>query len=175
MEQKLADELILAVARGDMRALETLYYEMYHEIYCYLLTLVHDSHDAEDIAQDTFVRVYKYAPKFFPVGKGKSWIYKIAERLALTYLKNDNTAAESLTNDMACSSNAEEQAINSQAVASAISRLSDSERQIVTLHAVSGLTLSEIAEIVGLPLGTVKWKHSEALKKLRKFLGRDFL
>lgn len=174
MEHKLADELIESIAHGDMGALETLYYHMYREIYLYLLSMVQNKNDAEDLAQDTFMRVYKYAPNFTPQGKGKSWVYKIANHVALTYLKNNsrkNNTAEEISVDFG----PEESAINSQALAAAISKISDSERQVVIMHAVSGLTLGEIAEITQLPLGTVKWKHSNALKKLRKILGENFI
>ncbi|MDD6395560.1 MAG: RNA polymerase sigma factor [Firmicutes bacterium] len=174
MEHKLADELIEAVAHGDMGALEILYYHMYREIYLYIFSLVHNRCEAEDLAQDTFMRVYKYAPNFTPQGKGKSWIYKIANHLALTYLKS-NRNATSISEITPFDSGLEENAVNSQALLSAINKISDSEQQIVLMHAVSGLTLGEIAEITNLPLGTVKWKHANALKKLRKILGENFI
>lgn len=174
MDQKSADELIVAISHGDMGALETLYYSMYREIYGYLTSMVRNKHIAEDLAQDAFMRIYKYAPKFTPTGNGKSWIYKIAGRLALTYLKN-NGRMVSIPDELHDDSNVEDCAVNSQALSAAMNNLSDSERQIVVLHAMSGLTLGEIAEVVNLPLGTVKWKHAEALKKLRKILGENFL
>lgn len=174
MEHKLADELIEAVAHGDMGALEMLYYNMYREIYLYLLSMVNNKNDAEDLAQDTFMRIYKYAPNFTPQGKGKSWIYKIANHLALTYLKSKSNTT-SITDIIPFDSGLEENTVNSQALLSAINKISDSEKQIVLMHAVSGLTLSEIAEITNLPLGTVKWKHANALKKLRKILGENFI
>lgn len=174
MEQKEADELISAISHGDMGALEALYYAMYHEIYNYLFSMVRNPHSAEDLTQDTFMRVYKYASNFTPMGNGKSWVYKIAGRLALTYLKN-NSVAIYVSAELHDDKNTEERAVNSQALEEAMSKLSDSQRQIVTLHAISGFTLGEIAEAVNLPLGTVKWKHAEAMKKLRKILGKKFL
>lgn len=174
MDQKSADELIVAISHGDMGALESLYYSMYREIYAYLTSMVRNKHSAEDLTQDTFMRIYKYAPKFTPTGNGKSWIYKIAGRLALTYLKN-NGDMRCIPEELPGYAGTEDFAVNAQAVSEAMDKLSDSERQVVTLHAISGLTLSEIAEVVNMPLGTVKWKHAEALKKLRKILGENFL
>lgn len=173
MDHKLADELIIAIANGDMKALETLYYHMYREIYLYLLSMVHNKNEAEDLAQDTFMRVYKYAPNFTPQGKGKSWVYKIANHLALTYLKNNSHTTDNF-DEISVDFGPEENAVNSQTLMSAMAKISDSERQVVMLHAMSGLTLGEIADITNLPLGTVKWKHANALKKLRKILGENF-
>ena len=176
LDQQTADRLILAIAGGDMGALETLYNVMYREIYGYLLSTVGNTQVAEDLAQDTFLRVYRYAPKFVPTGCGKSWVYKIDGRLALTYFqKNTSRRIEvGLTDELCSGDNAEERAVNAQALAQAMNRLSDEERQIVSLHALSGLTLAEVAGILDKPLGTVKWRHAQALKKLRSLLGEDF-
>lgn len=174
LDQQTADQLILSVAQGDMKALETLYNAMYCEIYGYLLSLLGNEQTAEDLAQDTFLRVYKYAPKFVPAGRGKSWVYKIAGRLALTWFKNNNMAQAELSEYLPGEVNAEECVLNAQLVAEAMQTISEEERQIISLHAVSGLTLSEIAAILDKPLGTVKWKHAEAIKKLRRILGEHF-
>lgn len=174
MDQQTADNLILSVARGDMKALETLYNAMYREIYGYLLSMLGNEQTAEDLAQDTFLRVYKYAPKFVPAGCGKSWVYKIAGRLALTHFRNNGGGYAELSEHMASEVNAEERALNSQILAEAMQKISEEERQIISLHAISGFTLGEIARILDKPLGTVKWKHAEAIKKLRNILGAHF-
>ena len=174
MEQRAADELILSVAAGDMRALEALYSGMYREIYGYLLSMVGDPHAAEDLAQDTFLRVYKYAPKFVPSGYGKSWVYKIAGRLALTYRARNSVPTEELPETLADSHSAEDRVLDAQLVTQAMARLSEDERQVVSLHAVSGMPLREIAQLLRIPLGTVKWRHAQAIKKLKVMLGGNF-
>lgn len=174
LSQQAADQLIVSVAQGDMTALETLYNAMYREIYGYLLSLVGNEQTAEDLTQDTFLRVYKYAPKFVPAGCGRSWVYKIAGRLALTHFKNTATDEVKLSEPLPSGDDAEERVLNTQAVAAAMGQLTGEERQIISLHALSGLTLGEIAAILHKPLGTVKWKHAEAVKKLRKLLEKDF-
>lgn len=174
LDQQTADQLILSVAQGDMKALESLYNAMYREIYGYLLSLLGNEQTAEDLAQDTFLRVYKYAPKFVPAGSGKSWVYKIAGRLALTYFKNNRVSSAELSEHLSAEVNAEEHVLNAQLVAEAMQKISEEERQIISLHAISGLTLGEIADILNKPLGTIKWKHAEAIKKLRKLLEEHF-
>ena len=174
MDQQTADKLIISVARGDMNALEALYNAMYREIYGYLLSMLGNTHAAEDLAQDTFIRVYKYAPKFIPSGCGKSWVYKIAGRLALTYFRNNGKYDMEIPEYVPTDVDSEEQVVDSQVVAEAMRKISDEERQIISLHALSGLTLSEIADILNKPLGTIKWKHAQAIKKLRNILRDDF-
>lgn len=170
MEQRQADAWILSIATGDMRALESLYNAMYREIYGYLLSMLGDPHAAEDLAQDTFLRVYRYAPKFTASGAGKSWVYKIAGRLALTYRARNRVITEELPETLASPENAEERVLDAQMVAQAMAALSDDERQVVSLHAVSGLSLREIADMLDVPLGTVKWRHAQAIRKLRGML-----
>lgn len=173
--QKAADNLIIAIAHGDMSALETLYNAMYCDIYGYLLSMLGgDRQNAEDLAQDTFLRVYKYAPHFTPNGCGKSWVYKIAGRLALTFFKKQAAHPTELPDELPDHHSAEEAALDAQLVTEAMRQLSEDERQVVSLHAVSGLTLAEIAAILGAPLGTVKWRHARAIGKLKNILGNHF-
>ncbi len=175
LDQQTADKLIVAMAGGDMHALEILYNAMYREIFVFLLSTVGNTQVAEDLAQDTFIRAYQYASGFVPAGYGKSWVYQIARRLTLTYFqKNGNHATEiALTDDLPTPDDAEERALNAQVIAQAMERLPAEERQIISLHALSGLTLREVADILDKPLGTVKWRHAQGLKKLREWLGDD--
>ena len=171
LDGRAADLLILRIAAGDMAALEELYNAMYGEILGYLCSMLGgDRHSAEDLAQDTFVRVFRYAPKFAAQGQGRAWVYRIAGRLALNHFKNSGLPSEPLDDRLPDSRNVEESAVDSAAVAKAMASISPEERQVVSLHAVSGLTLREISEVLGQPLGTVKWRHAEAIRKLRALL-----
>ena len=172
LDGRTADALIQRIAVGDMSALESLYSAMYGEIFAYLRSMLGgDSHSAEDLAQDTFIRVYRYAPKFAAMGQGRAWVYRIAGRLAFTHLSRNSSVSGELDANMPANDDVEESAVNSRAIAEAMAALSPEEKQVVSLHAVSGLTLREISEILGQPIGTVKWRHAEAVKKLRALLG----
>ena len=88
IDGRAADELIVRMAAGDMAALEALYNAMYGEIFAYLRSMLGgDVQSAEDLAQDTFIRAYRYAPKFAAMGQGRAWVYRIAGRLAFTHLR----------------------------------------------------------------------------------------
>lgn len=170
--QELADRLIGRIAEGDMSALEQLYREMYIPVYRFLLSMLcGNTHSAEDLAQETFIRVFRYAPKFTAMGQGRSWVYRIASRLALTHLSDKRGKWDELGDTLPCGWDMEENVIFSQSLHDAMAMLPDEERQIVSMHAVTGLTLNEIAFIIGRPLGTVKWLHAKAVKTLRQLLG----
>lgn len=170
MEQKYADILICRTGQGDMAAFEELYNGLSRKVYAFVMTIVKNPAAAEDIMQDTFVRVYNAASEFKGSGSGVSWIMRIARNLAYNTLSRrqaepeENIDAEKSLNDT--ESNVLERIVIEQAMET----LDENERQIITLHAVVGLRLHEIAQIVNQPLGTVKWRHSAALKKLRNIL-----
>ena len=168
MDSKAADALIVRVSRGDMSALEELYNEFSRAVYAYAMTIVNDRDTAEDIMQDVFVKVYRCSSGFVPQGLGKAWIMRIARNLSLnavTRRREEGTEEELET--LRAPDRPEDHAVLRVALDGAMKSLSDDERQIVTLHAVSDMTLSDIAKTLGQPLGTVKWKHAAALKKLR--------
>lgn len=175
MDNAAVDRLIKRVALNDMDALEQLYNELSRAVYAFVMTVVKDPAAAEDVTQDTFVRLYYGAKKFKAGGLGKAWIMRIARNLALNavtrgtpVVSDDETETERPGGD-----NTESSAITNVMLANAMAYLSDEERQVITLHAMSGMKLSEIAEVLGQPLGTVKWRHAQALRRLREMMGED--
>ncbi len=175
MESREFDILIKSVAKGDSDSLEKLYNACAKGIYALAYSIVKSHAMAEDIMQDTFVRVWSSASTFTSTGNGRAWIYRIARNLSLnavTRRKTDSldSIAEQTGNQIASDVSTEDTAVTGHSIDHALSLLSDNEREVITLHSMSGLTLNEIAELLGIPLGTVKWRHAQALKKLRNML-----
>ncbi len=170
MDNRRADELIRMVGQGDMTALEELYNSLSRGVYALVMTIVKNTSAAEDIMQDTFVRVYNAAPDFKANGAGVAWIMRIARNLALNAVTAKKILPEDSLAAMPSSVTAENSAIDRVMINRALDKLTEQEREIVTLHAVVGMTLGEIAKLTDQPLGTVKWRHSAALKKLRSYL-----
>ena len=168
LDNKAADALICAVGRGDMTALETLYSQLALAVFAFARSIVKDEALAQDIMQDTFVRVHNSAAAFTPSGLGKAWIIQIARNLALNALRRyDRSCPEEAAAETAAPDSTAETAEAKLMINHALESLNDAEREIVTLHAVSGLKLDAIARVLNQPLGTVKWRHSQALKKIR--------
>lgn len=164
------DESIFSdIANGDKNAFGELYKASSNAIYAYLLTFVKNHDDAMDLMQDTFLKIRSAAHLYQPYGKPMAWIYTIAKRLALMKLRS-NTAhpSDELTADFAAEDDESEQAENRMVLEKAMEILNEQDRQIVMLHAVSGLKHREIAELLGLSLTNTLNRYNRALKKLRK-------
>lgn len=175
MESHEFDILIKRVADGDTDSLEQLYNACAKGVYALAYSIVKSHASAEDIMQDTFVRVWASASKFTATGNGRAWIYRIARNLSLNAVtrgKTDSLDAmtEAQGDMLADSTSTENSAVTTHSVDEALSSLPDKEREVITLHSMGGLTLQEIAVTLDVPLGTVKWRHAQALKKLRHLL-----
>ncbi len=175
MESHEFDILIKRVAEGDTQSLEQLYNACAKGVYALAYSIVKSHAAAEDIMQDTFVRIWASASGFTSTGNGKAWIYRIARNLSLNAVTRNRTdSLDAITEEngdrIAGNASTEDRAVAEHSIDTALSSLPDKEREVIVLHSMSGLTLNEIATLLGVPLGTVKWRHAQALKKLRTLL-----
>ena len=180
------DSLIIDSANGDMSALEILYDNLHKGIFTLALSITKDYSLSEDIVQETFIKVKISGSSLIRQGQGKAWVYRIARNLALNMKKSserlvsmtdmlENTTADADMKDAGSDElRSQAQSVSDRVVESillenALKTLSLVERQIVMLHAVTGMLHSEIAKILSIPEGTVKWKYRRSLKRLNKF------
>ena len=170
-----AEALLRAVAGGDRDALARLYAAARAGVYALALSYLRSSADAEDVTQDAFVRVWENAPSYRPQGHAMAWILTITRNLALMRLRQRGRTAELSEEEWAALPNASPALTSEdrQVLYAALNALRGEERQIVLLHAVSGLKHREIADLLELPLATVLSKYHRALKKLRTLLKGD--
>lgn len=166
------EELLASVANGDTDCLGEVYKETSVNIYSFALSMLKNSHDAEDVMHDVYLTVLASAHGYERRGKPMAWILTITKNHCLMKLRQRNKNADY------CSDNWEE----TLALATGLSpedtvilrmcmeKLSDEELRIVVLHAVSGFKHREIADILSLPLPTVLSKYSRAIRKLKKIL-----
>ena len=167
-------EMLLAgIAGGDREALGELYRLAKGAVYAMALGVLKNPCDAQDVTQDVFVRVWEAAHDYRPQGSPMAWLLTIARNTALMRLRQgsrtgsmDDAAWEALP---APGLTAEERT----SLKAALECLSDDERQIVLLHAASGLKHREIGQLLSLPIATVLSKYHRALKKLRAQLEGD--
>ena len=174
-DRELLDRLLTAAAQGDRDALGQLYHLTRGAVYAMALSVLRDPHDAQDITQDAFVTIWQKAGSYRSQGSPMAWVLTVTRNLARMKLRQSARFGE-LTDE-------EWNAIPAQApnvtaedrivLQHALSRLSAQERQIVMLHAASGLKHREIAALLELPLSTVLSKYRRALEKLRTQLEGD--
>lgn len=150
-----------AVAAGDLRALEPPYRALRVAVFTLALSVVRDRSLAEDVLHETFVRISEKANTYRAGTRPRAWVLAIARNLAIDAVRRharENALDEGLP--------AEDESLGALVVTSALMTLEPLEREIVALHALCGLTHSEIAAQLGLQPGTVRWKYRVALGRL---------
>ena len=169
------EELLSGIAAGSREDLAELYRRTRAAVYGLALSYLKNGAEAEDVAQDTFVKVWAAAPSYRPQGKPMAWLLTIARNLALGRLR---TAAriQDLSEAQWSAFSIESDTLTADdrtVLGAALGRLSDEERHIVVLHAVCGLKHREIAQFLDLALPTVLSKYHRSLKKLKTILEGD--
>lgn len=166
------DGWIAAMADGDMDALAHIYHAAASAVYAFALSILKNSHDAEDVLHDCFVDLYAAAGTYRSMGKPMAWILTITRNLCLKILKDRQKTTQLDTEDWHSymESSTQMTADDKVVLEQCMQRLSDDERQIVVLHAVAGFKHREIAALMDLALPTVLSKYHRAIKKLREYL-----
>ena len=160
LQPEILERLMAGLAAGDRDSLAALYHRTRAAVYGLALSYLKNGHDAQDVTQDTFVRVWEKAPQYQSKGKPLSWILAIAKNLSLMKLREQGKQPDVAWEDR-------------QILQAALNRLSRQEQQVVMLHAVAGMRHREIASLLDMPLPTVLSKYHRALKKLNTSLKGD--
>lgn len=164
-----AEELIARMSDGDVSAMGELYELIETDVFAYALSKTANKEDAEDAAHDTFVQIWKNATQYKPMGKPLAWIFTIEMNLIRRqFHKNrrfisldESIEVESDDGDFI------ENVVNSEFLRQILATLSEEEREVISLHIVSGLKHREIAKLLDKPLSTVLSKYNRAIKKLQ--------
>ena len=167
----VSDQDIRDIAEGKPDAVRRLYEKTHRSIYGFALSITKNAHDAEDALQETFVSLYRFAGEYKPNGKPMAWILTIARnaaRMKIRARKQELSYEDAF--DYEDSTSEIQNVDDRMALEAAMTVLDDKERQILMLHAVSGLKNREIAALLELSIGTVLSKYHRALTKLRNHL-----
>jgi RNA polymerase sigma-70 factor (ECF subfamily) len=177
-EERTDRELVYAARVGEMPAFDALFYRYRDGIFRLGLAITKDPSAAEEIVVDTFARAYRALARLEPDDSLRPWLYRVAVNLSYNRRprKNvvlsslDDAADEALANEEGSPSNVAEQAELRRLVLAAVDELGPKHRLVVVLHYLNGLNLTEIAEVVECPVGTVKSRLHYALRRLRTHL-----
>lgn len=173
MDKNDLEALITRLPDGDLEALESLYREFHHAVYSYSLLLLHSHDQAEDNAQDVFLRIWQKGSTFRLGGNPKAWIMSITHNLAYDRLRKSakEVSLDVLSNAVPAAENRTQwRSIERLDLQSALQTLALDVRQIVLLKAVAGLSAKEVGHLLGLPPSTVQWRYRRALKVLADLL-----
>lgn len=176
-QSKVVDETKLErcihkVGKGDKQALAQLYKDTQVALYGYILSFTKNKSDAEDILQNTYLKVYSSAPNYRAQGKPMAWLFTIAKNFCLMLFRSRKKQVDAAEDTWQAVYIAEPSLdiADQLTLNTAINQLADEERQIVMLHAVSGFKHREIADFLEKPLATILSKYRRALSKLRNVL-----
>jgi RNA polymerase sigma-70 factor (ECF subfamily) len=176
LDPSVLDLYIRRIAAGDTRALENLYHETHTSVYAYVISVLKNIHDAEDVLHDCYLAVHSAAANYSSSGKPMAWIITIAKNLCLMKLRERKKKAEVEDEDFFINAQYNEDSRLTPEDAfilnECMNELSDEERQIVVLHVVSGFKHREIASFLNMALPTVLSKYHRALKKLKNSLSK---
>ena len=168
MNKLMLNLLVYKVKQGDEDAFAKLYQQTHKGVFSYSYSIVQNYHVAEDITQETFIKVKQNVHRYKDNTNFSAWLLQIAKNLSFNYLSK--AKRESVTDDF--SAYGVDPKVDE--MAEVLNKALDiDERQIVVLHAVAGYKHREIAEILGKPVGTVTWMYKNALAKLKKYLTQE--
>ncbi len=169
-------ELVAKVAKGDERAFLVLYDRYASRVHALTLRILGESMLAEEATQDTFLKLWSRAHQYLTErGSLLVWLLTIARRTALDHLRLEGRRpllSNSEDPDTVWRSIANEDSLSSEArwrsMYFAVQSLPEEQHQVIELAYYQGMSQSEIAEVLGWPLGTVKSRMRAAMESLRR-------
>jgi RNA polymerase sigma-70 factor (ECF subfamily) len=178
--QNLPDaDVVLWAQRGREDAFRELVRRYERPIFSLIYRMVRDRETSEDLAQDTFIKVLNHIDRYSPEFRLSSWLFKIANNVAIDYLRKRQISTISIDGSPHAATAAEVEATSfdarelGSAIERAIASLRPEYRSCIMLRHVEGRSYEEIAATLDLPLGTVKTYIHRARHQLREALGGE--
>jgi RNA polymerase sigma-70 factor, ECF subfamily len=166
--------LIIRFKDGDLSAFEDLVRKNEDRIYNLCRYMLHDTQDAQDAAQDTFIKAYKGLKDFRPEAALSTWLYRIAVNTCLDHQKkarHDPLSGDVSSEELLSSESSPEDKYQSkkaaEAIRKALPKLSEKLRSVIVLREIEELSYEEIALVLDSSVGTVKSRIARARDELR--------
>lgn len=180
--QELSDEqLIRRFQDGDMKAFDVIVGRYKEPLIHFVLQFVHDRSDAEDIVQDTFVKVFRHKHLYRQIATFSTWIHAVARNFARSEIRKKHRyrpqAISTLSNDSknldewsseTVTDDTEEHRNQKAVIRQVIQTLPEKYREVMLLREVENLPYEQIAKKTGIPMGTVKSRVNRGRQILKK-------
>jgi len=175
-------QLVARVCQGDLDALGELYGRYRTQVFRTALAITRNRETAEDILQEVFLKLYRYAERIDTTLSLGPWLYRVTANLCYTYISRQKrwlTALEDVIENVvapasrACPERQAEQGELQTVVQQAIECLNPNQKIVIVLHYLADLSLKEIAYILQVPEGTIKSRLYYGRENLRQRLEKS--
>jgi RNA polymerase sigma-70 factor, ECF subfamily len=172
--------LLERVAVGDRQAFSELYDEMAPRVLGLVKRLLRDHSQSEEVTQEIFLEIWQTASRFDPnKGGASTWILTMSHRRAVDRIRASQSSRDrdvrigirDLEADYDHVAESVEVRVEHERVERAMARLTELQRQAITLSYYGGYSNSEVAEILSVPIGTIKTRIRDGMIRLRDELG----
>lgn len=174
MNECKLEDFIFRIANGEEDALRELYSEYCSAVFLLALSILRHREQAEDVMQNVFLKIWAGAGSYRKGRSARAWIMGITHHEAVDSLRKSSREKALDSDDTeawpAAQGQMEDDVQSRLDMEKALSSLNKKERQAVVMRALGGLTYSEMAGILSIPLPTAAWRYKNGLRKLGEHL-----
>lgn len=169
--QDISKDIIIEAAKGDLESFEEIYRASSGFVYSVVLRIANNRHDAEEVTQEVFIKIYKNLKNFKFESSFKTWIYRIAVNAAINtskkivkgrYKRSDFDVAIQTEPGKDMTREVIERKDKEKVIASLLGMLNSDQRTCMVLRAIQGLSYKEIAEALKININTVRSRLKRA-------------
>lgn len=176
MNNREFDRCMRRIQKGDKTGLKEIYEAYISYIYAVIRGVVKNKENAEDLTAEFFIKLWNMADQYKAGSGHKTWMTVIARNMAIDFMRK--AGREQLTEEVpevsaadtavGIADSMENEVVGRMNFRETVEKLPETERQIMTMKLAGQMTFKEIAEVLGIPMGTVTWKYQNSLEKLRR-------
>ena len=186
MQEALQDaDIIQQVLKGEQQAFSVLVERYQHLVFTIAFRFVNNREEAEELAQDTFVKAYRFLADFNNTSKFSTWLYAIANNTCLSFLRKKQGVTISVEEEQITvlserggvavnASSMSEERSQKALMAEAIQKLQPQDAELITLFYMAEQNLEEIGAIIGTDTNNVKVKLFRARQKLKTIIEKYY-
>lgn len=172
IDEKELHELFEKMRQTDLKAYEELYKKYYNLVHNIAFSVLKNYENAEDIAQNVFVKIGNLEQEKLPKNYEASWLYTVTKNECISFIrKNKETSSIENRIENENDKNEIEAVIQNSSYQNLLGSLEQVEKQIIFLKIEAGYSFKEIAKLLKMPMGTVQWKYYKSLHSLKLLIG----
>ena len=170
-KQRVDQELVERVKRGDKKAFDVLVLKYQHKIIKLISRYVRDQDEVQDVAQEAFIKAYRKIGSYDSEKPFSPWFYKLLKNLCIDHYKRRRRLNEIPLGDIQVLSCDKEDREMKEVLWKGIAELPIDQREVIILRYFRQLSYQEMAEVLGKPIGTIMSSLYYAKKKLKGIVG----